>query len=261
MSQETSVQIQLTDLLARYLANQAEAQAVGIATMDGEVTPYEVGPVQPLDPKLAWDDALAVLPFYAPTPPQRRQAPPQWAQLVANHESIVAVAFSAGNFPQLMRNFHAILAQPNLAELRPITGRAATVTELAPWVEEMARKKQFPQMLLALGALRLAKHFDEADAYVRAHDAEVPLDWRAGWDNEKAALAWHSGRFEDARQQWNALKPTVPVLFNRGMAALFTGDPGAAKQHLNAAVAQLPATSAWHHLGRLYLILCDLRGK
>src|SRR6267142_2153369 len=148
MSQETSVQPNLTDLLARYLEKQADAQAVGISAFDGEVTPYEVGPVQPLDPKLAWDEALAVLPFYAPTAAQRRQAPPQWAQLVANHESIVAVAFSVANFPQLMRNFHAILAQPNLAEMRPVAGRPVPATELAPWVDEVARKKQFPQMLL-----------------------------------------------------------------------------------------------------------------
>src|SRR5437879_8456978 len=123
MSHETSVQPSLSDLMANYLQKQADAQSLGIATFDGEVTPYEVGPVQPLDPKLAWDEALAVLPFYGSAPPQRRQAPPHWSQLVAGHESIVAIAFSAGNFPQLMRNFHAILAQPNLAELRPLIGR------------------------------------------------------------------------------------------------------------------------------------------
>src|SRR5438309_1772027 len=119
MSHETSVHPNLTDLLAGYLQKQAEAQAVGIATFDAEVTPYEVGPVQPLDAKLAWDEALAVLPFYTSMPSQRRQAPPHWSHLVAGHESIVAIAFCAGNFPQLMRNFHAILAQPNLAEFCP----------------------------------------------------------------------------------------------------------------------------------------------
>lgn len=261
MSQETSVQPNLTDLFARYLQKQADAQAVGIAAFDGEVSPYEVGPVQPLDPKLAWDEALAVVPFYAATAKPVRHAPPQWAHLVANHESIVAVAFSIGNFPQLMRNFHSILSQPDLAEMRPTAGRPVPATELGPWVEEVARKKQYPQMLLGLGALRLAKHFDEAEAYIRAHDAEIPAEWRAGWENEKAAVLWHAGRCDEARQLWDKLEPTTPVLFNRGMAALFAGDVVIAKQHLNAAIAKLPATSAWHHLGRLYLILCDLRGK
>lgn len=259
MAHETSVQPNLTDLLAHYLERQADAQAAGIATYDGEVTPYEVGPVQPLDPKLAWDEALAVLTFYGKAQTKRQQAPPHWAQLVAGHESIVAIAFSVGNFPQLMRSFHEILGHPNLAEMRPSAGRATAAAELAPWVEQAAQKRQFPQMLLALGALRLAKNFDAADSFIRTHDASIPAEWRTGWENEKAALAWHSGRFLDARKIWDALEPTAPVLFNRGMAALFAGDVTAAKQHLSAAIAQLPTSSAWHHLGRLYLTLVDLR--
>src|SRR5436309_1831677 len=120
MSHETPVQPNLNDLLARYLAKQADAQAAGIATFDREVTPYEVGPVQPLDPKLAWDETLLTL---GAAQPQRRQAPPQWSALVANHESVVAIAYCAGNFPQLMRNFHTILTEPNLSKMRPEAGR------------------------------------------------------------------------------------------------------------------------------------------
>src|SRR5205823_1657986 len=140
------------------------------------------------------------------------------------------------------------LAQPNVAEFRPTVGRPASASELPAWVEETARKKQYPQMLLALGVLRLARHFDAADAFVRAHDVNIPAEWRTGWDNEKAAVAWHSGRFDEARQLWDSLEPTTPVLFNRGMAALFAGDASTAKTHLNAVIANLPATSAWHHL-------------
>lgn len=258
MSHDTSVQPNLDELLANYLEKQADAQAAGIANFDGEVMPYEVGPVQPLDPKLAWDEALAVLPFYAKTAASRRQAPPHWSQLVAGHESVMAIAFSAGNFPQLMRNFHAILTQPNLSAMRPTAGRPASVADLLPWAEEVARQKKFPEMLLALGALRLARHFDLATEFVKTHDLEIPAEWRNGWENEKAALDWHQGRAEDARTKWDALEATVPVLFNRGMAALFAGDRALAKQHLTAAVAQLPTSSAWHHLGRLYLTLADL---
>ncbi len=260
MSHDTSVHPALGDLMAAYLEKQADAQAAGIAHFDGEVMPYEVGPAQPLDPKLAWDEALAVLPSYAPGAPQRRQAPPHWAQLVAGHESIVAVAFCAGNFPQLMRNFHTILTQPNLAQLRPTPGRPAAVPDLVPWAEEVARQKKFPEMLLALGALRLAGHFDDAEKFVASQDADIPTAWRDGWENEKASLAWHQGRVEEARQKWDGLNATLPVLFNRGMAALFAGDRALAKQHLTAAVKLLPASSAWHHLGRLYLTLADLAG-
>ena len=61
MSHETSGQPSLPDLFAGFLQKQADAQAVGISAFDGEVMPYESGPVQPLDPKLAWDESLAVL--------------------------------------------------------------------------------------------------------------------------------------------------------------------------------------------------------
>jgi hypothetical protein len=259
MAQETSVQPALADLLARYLARQADAQADGITTYDGEVTPYEVGPVQPLDPKLAWDETLAVLAFYGHAPAKRPQAPPHWAQLVSGHESVMAIAFAVGNYPQLMRNFHDILTQPDLKAMRPSAGRPAAAVELAPWVEQAAQKQQPSAMLLALGALRLARNFDAADSFIRANDLKILTQWRTAWQNEKAAVLWHSGRHDEARKLWDALEATPPVLFNRGMAALFTGDVAASKQHLTTAVAHVPASSAWHHLGRLYLTLAELR--
>jgi tetratricopeptide (TPR) repeat protein len=259
MSHETSVQPNLADLLAKYLSRQADAQAAGIVNHDGEVTPYELGPVQPLDPKLAWDESLAVLTHFNDESFKRPQAPPLWAQLVSGHESAMAIAFSVANFPQLMRNFHDILTQPNLGDMRPTVSRPTAAAELTPWVEQVAQKKQYPQMLLALGTLRLAKNFEAAEKFVSANDASVPAEWRNAWENEKAAVAWHRGRHDDARKAWDALEPTAPVLFNRGMAALFAGDIAVAKKHLTAAVGQLPASSAWHHLGRLYLTLADLR--
>lgn len=258
MSNDTSVQPNLGDLLARYLEKQADAQAVGITTFDGEVIPYEVGPLQPLDPKLAWDEAQAVLTFHGKASSARRQAPPHWAQLVSSHESIVAIAFCVGNFPQLVRNFHQVLTQPNLSEIQPDAGRPVAV-DLSSYVAEAGQKKQYPQMLIALGALRLAKQFDAAAEFIRTQDASIPAEWRNAWENEKAALAWHAGRSEEARKIWDSLEPTAPVLFNRGMAALFARDSAAANQHLTAAVAQLPPSSAWHHLGRLYLTLAELR--
>lgn len=259
MSHETSGQPNLTDLLAHYLARQADAQADGIATYDAEVTPYEVGPVQPLDPKLAWEEALAALTQHGKSAGKRLQAPPHWAQLVVGHESIVAIAFSVGNFPQLMRNFHDVLTQPDLSAMLPRSGRPSSASELGAWVEQAGQKGQVPQMLVALGALRLAKHFDAADAFVRAHDANIPAEWRMAWENEKAALLWHSGRHDEARLAWDRLEPTAPVLFNRGMAALFCGDGLTAKKYLADAIAQVPPSSAWHHLGRLYLTLTELR--
>jgi hypothetical protein len=251
--QGTPVQPNLSSLLARYLDRQASAHQDGLAAAEiGEVVPYEVGPVQPIDARPAWDEAVAVAKQYGPVEQRSWQAPPQWSQLVAGHEPETALPFCVGNFPQLVRNFQALTQAAKLSDLRPSPSRPVQVPTLVDW----ARKaKQFPRVLQALGALRLAKHFDVADELIQANEGSVPPQWRAAWANEKAALAWQRGQFEEARAQWQAMTPTVPVLFNRGMAALFCGRPAEARAALTEAVAQLPDTGAWHHLGRLYLTM------
>ena len=80
---------------------------------------------------------------------------------------------------------------------------------------------------------------------------------KAAWGNEQAALLWHRGRHGEAIKRWQSLPETAPVLFNRGMAALFAGDKSAARRDLTAAVAVIPESSGWHHLGRLYLALAQ----
>lgn len=256
MSHNTAAQPKLADLLARYLERQVDACAVGAAASPDEVTPYEAGPVQPIDPRLAWDEAVAVLGLADPTvKPRAWKAPPLWPSLVAGHEPVVALAMCAANFPQLVRNFHMILQMTDLTALKPLAGRPNSAPELTAWADEVAGRKQFPQMLLALGTLRLAKQLDAAHDFAGKHDAEVPAAWRTAWDNEKAALAWHAGHAEEALAAWRQLEPSVPVLFNRGMAELFLGQFDAARADLAAAVGRLPESSAWHHLGRLYLAL------
>ena len=72
-----------------------------------------------------------------------------------------------------------------------------------------------------------------------------------------AALAWHEGKSKQAMALWEKQEPSTPVIFNRGMAALFTGNAKAAQEALTAAVGAIPETSPWHHLGRLYLALAE----
>jgi tetratricopeptide (TPR) repeat protein len=111
--------------------------------------------------------------------------------------------------------------------------------------------------LLAAGVLRLARRFEEADELLKS---KTPAAWKALRANEEAALAWHRGQAEEALASWQTQKASVPVLFNRGMAALFLGRAADAQTALHQAVDQLPDTSAWHHLGHLYLALAEARG-
>jgi tetratricopeptide (TPR) repeat protein len=185
------------------------------------------------------------------------QAPPDWPALVAAQQPAAALAFAMGNFPQLVRHIQPLLHTDKLSELRPKAGQPIPAPGLLTWAAQTAKKKQFPETLLALGALRLAHQFDKADELVAKHRADVPKEWQPAFANEEAALAWHRGRADDALKMWQSQQDSTPVLFNRGMALLFSGKPTEARKPLDAAIAQLPEESAWHHLGKLYLALAE----
>ena len=290
MSSDTPVQPKIGDLLADYLRRQTEAQAAGLASpdADAEVLAYEAGPVRLIDAKLAWDETLTVAKSYGCECETQGQMPPGWPNLVAGLEPVVALACALGNFPQMVRNFQAILQSRNLAQLRPSSARSPrppeNVGDLLEWADRTAKGNAFlaprsrirknagkgestrilanaatdtafPQLLLVLGVLRLAKQFEHADKIVKRHNARVPATWRPAWDNEKAALAWHRGEADEANNLWQRQKATPMVLFNRGMSELFLDRPEKAKESLTQAVAELPEAGAWHHLGRLYLAL------
>jgi hypothetical protein len=258
----------VTALFREYLHRQiaAQTEGLGFADQDGQAVPHEAVTVQPVDPRLAWEDGLAVLRCgkYGPTliPTPRLETPPEWPLLVAEQEPVTAVAFCIGNFPQMVRNLQPLLSSGDLTDVH---SRAVQSSErkhrgvLPPSLTQWANGVQgYPHFLLVVGVLRLARHFDEASEFLKS-DGKVPRHWRALRANEEAALAWQRGSSAEALSSWQAQKPSVPVLFNRGMAALFLGRPADARSALEQAVAQLPDTSSWHHLGHLYLALAAAR--
>jgi hypothetical protein len=242
----------LADLFTRYLSRQAEAHAIGLghAERTGEVEPFDATPIQPVEPRVAWGDAVAAASHLNSTKVDW-QVPPEWPALVAAQEPAVAVAFCLGNFPQLMRDLHSLVAGSGL----PKPGGPLPAGNSTAWAE---RQKSYPAALLAAGVLRLAQHFDSA-ATVLGRAEDVPSAWRAGHANETAALAWHRGYHAEALNLWEAQPASVPVLFNRGMALLFLGRPAEARAPLTQAVAGLPETNAWHHLGQMYLTLAKAK--
>lgn len=248
----------LSELFSRYLRRQADDQAAGLAAeAPGEVVPFEAAPAPPVEPRAAWLEAVAILPHYHSGAVPTLAVPPDWPGLVAAQEPTTAVAFCLGNFPQMVRAFQPLLHAESLASPRSGTNRPASLPTLADWAALAARQPRYPEALLALGCLRLAGQFDLLHELVLAVEKAVPEQWRPAWENERAANAWHAGRREEAQALWQAQTDRVPVLFNRGMAALFLGQPPQAHPWLTRAVAELPETSAWHHLGQLYLALAD----
>jgi hypothetical protein len=259
----------LTELFSQYLHRQiaAQAEGLGLADPDGQVVPHEAVPMQPVDPRLAWEDALAVV-HASDTSRKRerregpsltlpaREAPPDWPSLVAAQEPGIALAFCIGNFPQMVRNVQPLLAGGDLSALGRVPTRPVNVSPaLLQWANAT---RGYPQLLVAAGVLRLALRFEEAGDLLRSN-TEAPAGWQALRANEEAALAWHRGNAEEALALWQVQKTSVPVLFNRGMAALFLERAADARTALSQAVAQLPQTSAWHHLGQLYLALIAAR--
>jgi hypothetical protein len=249
----------LANLFTRYLQRQITAQAEGlaIADPDGQALPHEAAPVQPVDPRLAWEDALAVVRHFPKARDEARwSVPPEWPALVAGQEPAIALAFCVGNYPQMVRNLHPLLAGGDLTLLgSPPSRLACAPAALLQWATQT---HEFPQILLAASVLRLVRRFDEAADLLQAK-AGVPVVWEPVCANEEAALLWHRGRGEEALAHWHKQKACAPILFNRGMAALFLGRVSEARTALTAAVEQLPETSAWHHLGHLYLALAAAR--
>jgi len=245
--------LSLPDLLARYL--DSRIQAGGAIDLGSEVVLHDAGPVQPIDPRLAWDEALAALQVNGskanlPAP----ASVPDWNGLVAAQEPAVDLAFCAGNFPQMVRNLNLLLAEkPETPKARPFQSDALTT-----WTDQTGRKS-VPQSLLAVGVLRVARDFDRAARLLAECAGTLPAEWKAAWQNEEAALAWHGGRRKEAAALWEKCGDQVPALFNRGMANLFLGKPAAAVAPLRQAIARLPESGSWHHLARLYLTLAEMR--
>jgi tetratricopeptide (TPR) repeat protein len=242
----------VTDLFTQYLQKQITAHAAGLGHAEprGDALPFEAVPVQPVDPALAWKDALTCTRLLANN--RAVEVPPEWPALVARQEPAIALAFALGNFPQLVRNLHPLLSGQPIA-LRDGPREVAPSPALLEWAN-LAGDQQ--RRLLAAGVLRLARHFDAADKLL---DFAPESDLATLHGNERAALAWHRGDAEKALAIWKSLPDSAVTQFNRGMAQLFLGETADAVVSLGAAVAGLPETSAWHHLAQLYLALAQAR--
>src|SRR5688572_15993607 len=127
----TQTRHNLSDLFTQYLRKQAGAseQGLGFAETTGEVLPHDATPVQPVDPALAWKDAVAA----ANGTGRSWEVPAEWPQLVAAQEPAVAIAFALGNFPQLVRNLQPLLTGGDLTKLRGSINRPATHEGLVAW--------------------------------------------------------------------------------------------------------------------------------
>ncbi len=250
----------LADLLARFLARQAEARMAGIPEAPiNEVEPYDAAAFPMVEPRGAWNEAVHALQLLDSEKAAVRVTPPaDWAGLVTASVTLAALPFAGGNFPQLVRDLPALLRATKRSDLQPKAQPVLPASGLDGWATQAIRKRQFPDALLAIGMLRLARQTDKAAELLHELRPHVPTRWQAAFANEEAALAWQAGDAEKALATWNALPESAPVLFNRGMAALFCDRPAEARDALNRAITMLSEDDPWHQLARLYLALAQM---
>lgn len=246
----------MNDMLKEYLQRRSSAHGDGIATLEaGDVEPYDAVPAQVLDPKQAWDEATAVLTHFDEN--SAIKSPTDWAQLVSAVDAAVAVPMAAGHFPQSVRDLNRLARSVPPTELPTESGSPIQIDGIETWLRGVEKSASGVEALLAVGVLRALRQFGRADKLLTKIEKTLPAKLRSAWTNEKAALLWSCGPRAEALTMWNSLPDSAPVLFNRGVAALFLGDKGAAKSALTAAVTQIDESSGWHHLGRLYLALAQ----
>ncbi len=249
----------IADLLARFLARQADARNAGIPeTPVNEVEPFEAAAFPMVEPRTAWSEAVQAVQMLDPQSVAANVKPPaDWAGMVSTPLELLAVPFAAGNFPQLVRDLPTLIKTAKRSELQPKSPAANTAGGLESWASQAIRKREFPAALMAIGALRLAGD-PNAKIMLEELRPHVPARWSAAFANEEAALAWQTGDASMASEIWSRQPDTAPVLFNRGMAALFSDRPAEARSALTQAIAMLPEDNAWHHLARLYLALAQM---
>jgi len=252
----------IADLTAGFLSRIEDAEVLVAATDAlGEVEPHEVAVGYRAEPRLAWQESLEVLAAFGRTA-DPIPAPAEWGGLVVRQDGVAALPFALANYPQRVRDLGSLLEAKNLSDLLPRSEEQSPVsTGLLKWGTRHVQAGNFPHALVAAANYRAARDFARANETLETLKANVGAEWKAVLANEEAALLWHRGDCAKAANLWVNLPDSVPVRFNRGMAALFLGQHTEAREHLKAAISGLADTSAWHHLANLYLALAEMRGE
>jgi len=250
----------IAELTATFLRRTQDAETLtAAADALGDVQPHEVTVGYRAEPRLAWQESLQVLTAFG-RKIDSIPAPAEWGGLVARQDGVSALPFALANYPQRVRDLGNLLQAGDLGQLlsKP-TAHSQVTSGLLRWGTRHLESGELPHVLIVAAAYRASGDFDRAAETLKQLKATVAAEWQPVLANEEAALLWHRGEYQAAADLWASLPDSVPVRFNRGMAELFLGRATEARKHLQAAVAGLSETSAWHHLASLYLTLADIR--
>jgi hypothetical protein len=258
---ETKNPPSLADLMVRFVNRPVEAAAIEAeAGALGEVEPHEVAVGFRADPRLAWQEGLAVLDVFEMRETANSiSAPSEWAAVVVRQEAVATQPFALAAYPQRVRDLTGLLQATDLTKLRPSGENRPAAPALKNWVAKQTAKGTVSASLLAAAVLRAAHDFEQAETILNDLRAKVTAKEQTVFANEEATLFWQRGQIDKATAIWDRLPDGPAVLFNRGMAALFQNQTAKARDFLKRAVTLLPENDGWHHLGSLYLALAEMR--
>lgn len=246
----------LSDLMAAYLRRlAANPQAGLISGAAREVEPYDAVPTQVLDPVQTWNEATLAVRTHGLDVPT--DSPTIWPSIVFAAESCTAVPMAVGQFPQSVRDLSQLARSlEGNSKPQPVLPPQA-IDGLDSWISENSDSASWTDQCLAAGVARQARRFDDSIRLLKSVEKSAGRKSAALIANELASTHWQRGERGEAIKIWDSLPDSVPVLFNRGMAALFTGDRKRAQASLSTAIAALDDSTGWRHLARLYLALAE----
>src|SRR5215212_8730538 len=119
MTRSPSTPPTLAALTAGFLSRTEDAETLtAAADALGDVQPHEVSVGYRAEPRLAWQESMAVLAAFGrqadPIP-----APADWGGLVARQEGTAALPFALANYPQRVRDLGTLLSTGSLGDLLP----------------------------------------------------------------------------------------------------------------------------------------------
>src|SRR5260370_9694622 len=137
---------QIDELLERFVNRQAEGRAAGWPELPvGEVEPYEAAFAPMVEPRVAFDEAIAALQLLDIAPDRSSiTPPPDWSTMVTGAGSFAALAFAAGNFPQLVPDLPALVPSQRPPRLPPTTTAPAPPPALPPCGNQTGAPRRRP---------------------------------------------------------------------------------------------------------------------
>jgi len=229
------MEMSVAQIVRQALQNLATRREANLAIPEsGAVEPHMAVDSLALEPALAWQATLEVLPK-----PFRTQliTPAGWPAWMERLPATGWVVHALGEFPQRL-DMESVLKDDFVSSV--LEDHPGLPTGNCP-VDQLFSAALSRQA----GQWRQAQHY--LDRLTETCLVESVI-------NERAALAWQQGDRRAAEKLWESCPPLPGILYNRALARCAAGQMNVASELFSRAAEGWPESSPWHHLARV----CEL---